>query len=72
MKKLTTTAIAVLSICALCLVFGSASVQAAPTDGLHQYTDTYTVQHPYNLPESARFSVTAGPTYNALLGACSS
>ncbi len=65
MKKLTQSAIAVLSVCALCLVLGRISLQAAPTDGLHQYTDTYTVQHPYNLPESARFSVTAGPTYNA-------
>jgi hypothetical protein len=41
--------------------------QAAPTDptsGLTRYTDTYNVQHPYNLPESARFSVTNGE-YNA-------
>lgn len=34
-----------------------------PTSGLTQYTDTYKVQHPYNLPESARFSITNG-VYN--------
>jgi hypothetical protein len=36
---------------------------AAPTAGLTEYTDTYKVQQPYNLPVSARFSVTGG-TYN--------
>ncbi len=35
------------------------------TAGLHEYTDSYKVQQPYDLPLSARFSVTAGPTYNA-------
>ncbi len=32
----------------------------APTSGLTQYKDTYNVQQPYNLPESARFSVSGG------------
>ena len=32
--------------------------------GFHTYSDTYYVQHPYNLPESARFSITSGPIYN--------
>jgi hypothetical protein len=36
-----------------------------PTAGLHPYTDTYKVQQPYDLAVSDRFSVTAGPTYNA-------
>ena len=38
----------------------AASPAADPTSGLTQYTDSYKVQHPYNLPESARFSVTGG------------
>jgi hypothetical protein len=42
-----------------------AAPQAGPTSGLMQYTDTYHVQHPYDLPQSARFSVTGGPEYNA-------
>jgi hypothetical protein len=33
---------------------------AAPTAGLTRYADTYKVQQPYNLPVSARFSVTDG------------
>jgi hypothetical protein len=37
---------------------------AGPTSGLTRYSDAYTVQHPYDLPQSARFSVTGGPTYN--------
>jgi hypothetical protein len=36
-----------------------------PIPGVHAYTDTYTVQQPYNLPVSARFSVDPGPVYNA-------
>lgn len=32
--------------------------------GFTSYSDTYSVQHPYNLPLSARFSVTTGPVYN--------
>jgi len=36
-----------------------------PVPGVHAYTDTYVVQHPYNLPQSARFSVDPGPVYNA-------
>src|SRR5579859_3950449 len=36
-----------------------------PIPGVHPYTDTFIVQHPYNLPESARFSVDPGPVYNA-------
>lgn len=44
---------------------GSAATAASPTSGLSEYTDTYSVQHPYNLAQSARFSVAAGPEYNA-------
>ena len=43
----------------------TASTQAAPTAGLTQYQDTYKVQFPYNLSQADRFSVTAGPEYNA-------
>jgi hypothetical protein len=43
----------------------AAPTATSPTAGLTQYSDTYTVQHPYNLPQSDRFSVTAGPEYNA-------
>jgi len=67
MKKFIKSVIGVLCLCALCLVVGRTPVEAAPTDGLHQYTDTYNVQHPYNLPLSARFSITAGPTYNLFI-----
>jgi hypothetical protein len=42
----------------------TASVATDPTAGLKEYTDTYKVQKPYNLPVSARFSVTNGE-YNA-------
>lgn len=41
----------------------TAASPAGPTAGLTQYTDTYKVQSPYNLPESARFSITGG-VYN--------
>jgi alginate lyase len=37
-----------------------AAPAADPTAGLTRYPDSYKVQHPYNLPESARFSVTGG------------
>ena len=37
-----------------------AASAGGPTCGLTRYTDTYKVQHPYNLPESARFSVVGG------------
>lgn len=40
-----------------------------PTAGLRQYSDTYKVQQPYDLPLSARFSVSAGPVYNAWIQA---
>jgi hypothetical protein len=44
---------------------GSAATPQSPTSGLTEYTDSYSVQHPYDLAQSARFSVTAGPEYNA-------
>jgi hypothetical protein len=37
-----------------------------PTAGLTQYTDTYKIQSPYNLPPSARFSVADG-VYTAFI-----
>lgn len=43
----------------------SAAPAAGPTSGLTSYPDTYKVQHPYDLPQSARFSVSSGPVYNA-------
>src|SRR5262245_52680875 len=38
---------------------GAAARVAAvpPIPGVHPYTDTYVVQHPYNLPLAARFSI---------------
>jgi hypothetical protein len=42
-----------------------ATAASSPTSGLRQYTDDYSVQHPYNLQQSDRFSVTSGPEYNA-------
>lgn len=38
----------------------TAAAPKSPTAGLTQYKDTYNVQQPYNLPESARFSVVNG------------
>jgi len=38
----------------------AAAAATDPTSGLTKYTDTYKVQSPYNLPTSARFSVTSG------------
>jgi hypothetical protein len=70
MKKIIVmSVIAVLGVCTLFVGRPAVKVQAAPPAdphaGFKPYTDTYKVQHPFNLPESARFSVTAGPTYNA-------
>jgi hypothetical protein len=41
----------------------AATRPAPPTAGLTRYSDSYKVQHPYNLKQSARFSVTNG-VYN--------
>jgi alginate lyase len=43
----------------------TAATSADPTAGLTRYTDTFKVQHPYNLDQSAHFSITDGPQYNA-------
>jgi hypothetical protein len=43
----------------------AAKAAVPPAPGVHAYTDTFTVQHPYDLPEAARFSVGPGPVYNA-------
>jgi hypothetical protein len=64
MRKLLTA----LAIAGVTLTGGPAATatpQADPTAGLKQYSDTFKVQHPYNLAESARFSTSAGPVYNA-------
>src|SRR5436305_8224651 len=55
----------VAAVSAIPLGFAIANASAAtnPTAGLTPYTDTYKVQHPYNLPQSARFSITNG-VYN--------
>jgi hypothetical protein len=47
------------------VVAGGAAAQAAttpksPTAGLTKYKDDFNVQHPYNLPQSARFSSSGG------------
>ncbi|MFC0540839.1 polysaccharide lyase family 7 protein [Kutzneria chonburiensis] len=42
-----------------------AAPQADPTAGLKQYSDDFSVQKPYNLATSDRFSTSAGPVYNA-------
>ncbi len=48
-----------LSAYTLCFaLFALAQTRAAPTDGLVQYSDTFTVQKPYDLNISDRFSVT--------------
>jgi len=64
-KLLTALAVAGASLTGVVLPAAHAAPQADPTAGLKQYSDTFKVQHPYNLPESARFSTTAGPEYNA-------
>ncbi|MFC0435749.1 polysaccharide lyase family 7 protein [Kutzneria buriramensis] len=64
-KLLTALAVAGASLTGVVLTAAQATPQADPTAGLKQYSDTFKVQHPYNLPESARFSTTAGPEYNA-------
>jgi hypothetical protein len=58
-------AVAAASLLAVAAAAQAASVAAprAPTAGLTKYSDTYKVQQPYDLPVSARFSVTAG-VYN--------
>jgi len=59
------------AVVATALVAAPAASSSAPTavgvtgHTLTEYSDSYKVQHPYNLPESARFSVTSGPEYNA-------
>jgi hypothetical protein len=57
--------LAVLAVITLSAVLAVA--QTPPFPGLKAYTDTYTVQHPYNLPESARFSISPGPVYNTFI-----
>ena len=58
-----------ITVAAVILAAGTTTTSAAPTAtsptaGLNQYSDTYSVQHPYNLPQSDRFSVTSSQ-YNA-------
>jgi hypothetical protein len=55
---------AVIALAATAHAATTAATPKAPTAGLTKYKDTYNVQQPYNLPESARFSVTKG-VYNA-------
>ncbi|MET9915105.1 polysaccharide lyase family 7 protein [Streptomyces sp. NPDC006476] len=43
----------------------TSAAAAGPTSGLTEYSDAYSVQRPYDLPQSDRFSMTSGPTYNA-------
>ncbi|WP_137814237.1 polysaccharide lyase family 7 protein [Gandjariella thermophila] len=71
MRRLVRTVVAALGVAAA-LAGGTtaaqaaattATPQAAPTAGLTRYTDDYTVQHPYDLPTSARFSISDG-VYN--------
>src|SRR5260370_36938324 len=68
-KTIVMSVIAVLGVCALFVGRPAVKAQAAPPAdphaGFKPSTDTYKVHHPFNLPESARFSVTSGPTYNA-------
>src|SRR5579864_4761902 len=49
---------------ALPLLACTFQANAQSKTGFTEYTDNYSVQHPYDLPESARFSVTSGPVYN--------
>src|SRR5262249_11194778 len=66
-RRLVVPAVAAAAVGLGCVLAqpGSAATAPSPTSGLTEYTDTYSVQHPYDLAESARFSVTAGPEYNA-------
>ncbi|MBB5889714.1 polysaccharide lyase family 7 protein [Kutzneria kofuensis] len=64
-KLLTALAIAGASLTGVVAPAAHAAPQADPTAGLKQYSDTFKVQHPYDLPQSARFSTSAGPVYNA-------
>ncbi|MEY9904659.1 hypothetical protein ABIA35_000875 [Catenulispora sp. MAP12-49] len=72
MKRSLIVTTATLVALSACWLAGTAQAAPAPqtatdpTSGLTQYTDTYKVQHPYNLPESARFSITNG-VYNLFI-----
>jgi hypothetical protein len=58
------TGLALAAVAALLTIPVAAhAVTTGPTTGLTQYHDTYKVQQPYNLPVSARFSVTTA-VYN--------
>ena len=60
--------LAALAIAGVTVTGGPAALaapQADPTAGLKQYSDDFSVQKPYNLAQSARFSTSAGPVYNA-------
>ncbi len=63
-KKLFCSVFALLSSVA---VFAADAPSAAPQPGLKSYSDTYKVQHPYDLRGSDRFSVTDGPVYNLFI-----
>jgi len=60
--------LAALAIAGATLAGGPAALaapQADPTAGLKQYSDDFSVQKPYDLAQSDRFSTSAGPVYNA-------
>jgi len=52
------TTVVILSLCSL--LFSSTLTQADPTAGFNQISDSYSVQKPYNLPVSARFTADNG------------
>jgi len=63
MKSLLLAALPLVACTALRISAQTPPVAGDPV----QYTDTYHVQHPWNLPESARFSISPGPIYNLFI-----
>lgn len=64
--KLKSLLLAVLPLVACTALRMAAQTCPVPTT-CKSYTDTYNVQHPYNLPVSARFSISPGPVYNTFI-----
>lgn len=53
-------ALTLIAACAASIGFFSTAAKAAPTDGFHTISDSYTVQKPYNLNVSDRFTASGG------------
>jgi Alginate lyase len=53
-------AMAVAAVATVGVAAQAATTKTSPTSGLKQYGDSYKVQSPYNVPQSARFSASGG------------